>query len=249
MHIKEVPAHAKNFSAGRKQYRPEAVVIHIMEGTLTGTDSWFQNPASRVSAHYGIGKTGEVHRYVKETDTAYHAGRVNNPSWKGIKQAGTNVYVNPNYYTVGIEHEGNQHSEWTEAMYNASAEMIRDICKRWNIPVDRNHIVGHHEIYSVKTCPGHKVDLARLVAMAAGQPVAFVANAHTKMKEFGKVTTLTKLNIRKAPAKSAQAVSLVDAGIQLAYDGYVDDGDDVNGNKRWYYTEEGNWFWSGGVKK
>jgi N-acetyl-anhydromuramyl-L-alanine amidase AmpD len=41
-----------------------------MDGTLAGTDAWFTNPASQVSAQYGIGKNGEVHQYVKEEDTA-----------------------------------------------------------------------------------------------------------------------------------------------------------------------------------
>lgn len=35
---------------GRSGFRPEAVVVHIMEGTLAGTDSWFKKPASKVSA-------------------------------------------------------------------------------------------------------------------------------------------------------------------------------------------------------
>src|SRR5881275_244407 len=100
-----------NFVPGRKGYSPIAIVVHIMEGTLSGTDSWFANPVSQVSAHYGLGKSGEVHQYVKETDTAWHAGRVNAPSWKLIKASG-NKYINPNYYTIGIEHEGNEDTEW-----------------------------------------------------------------------------------------------------------------------------------------
>ncbi len=51
-----------NFWVGRKGYRPEAIVIHIMDGTLVGTDSWFANHTSQVSSHYGIGKNGEVHQ-------------------------------------------------------------------------------------------------------------------------------------------------------------------------------------------
>ena len=31
---------------GRSENKVLAVVDHIMEGTLVGTDSWFQNPAS-----------------------------------------------------------------------------------------------------------------------------------------------------------------------------------------------------------
>ncbi len=163
MNIIQIPS--PNILKGRKGNKPEAIVIHVMEGSLSGTDSWFKNPASKVSAHYGIGKNGEVHQYVQEADTAWHAGRVHAPSWRIIKTAGNGLYVNPNYYTIGIEHEGNETSEWTDAMYAADAELIKAIATRWGIPIDRDHIIGHHEIYSIKTCPGFKVDMDKIVAM------------------------------------------------------------------------------------
>jgi N-acetyl-anhydromuramyl-L-alanine amidase AmpD len=53
-----------NKDKGRERHRPEAIVIHIIEGTLKGTGSWFLNEESGVSAHYGIGKDGEIHQYV-----------------------------------------------------------------------------------------------------------------------------------------------------------------------------------------
>lgn len=152
-----------NFWKGRKGYRPEAVVIHIMDGTLPGTDSWFVNPSSQVSAHYGIGKGGEVHQYVNEEDSAWHAGRVDAPAWNLIKPN-----INPNLYTIGIEHEGKPDDVWTDAMKQASAIMIREICQRWQIPIDRNHVVGHFEIFSKKpNCPAsNKAILDELVVLA-----------------------------------------------------------------------------------
>lgn len=45
-----------NKDKGREGYRPEAIVIHIMEGTLKGTDAWFSNEESGVSAHMESGK-------------------------------------------------------------------------------------------------------------------------------------------------------------------------------------------------
>lgn len=235
-----------NFNTGRKIYRPEAIVIHIMEGTLTGTDSWFKNPQSKVSAHYGIGKNGETHRYVQESNTAWHAGRVNAPSWSLIKSSG-NVFINPNYYTVGIEHEGNEDTDWTDAMYNASSTLIREISSRWNIPIDRKHVIGHHEIYSVKTCPGHKVDLNKLIALAANTPIPATSATPQKTAQQGKTTTKTELNIRKSPDAAKPPFAKVPLGIQLAFDGFVTNGESINGNSKWYYTDEGNWFWSGGV--
>jgi len=164
MNIINIPS--PNFSPGRKSYKPEAIVIHIMQGTLYGTDSWFQSTISKTSAHYGIGKFGEVHQYVNEKDAAYHAGRVNAPTWELIKQTENGLYISPDYYTIGIEHEGDVNTEWTDEMYNASSSLIRAISLRWDIPIDRKHIIGHHEIYSLKKCPGNVVDIYKLIAMA-----------------------------------------------------------------------------------
>ncbi|RFM36428.1 N-acetylmuramoyl-L-alanine amidase [Chitinophaga silvisoli] len=241
-----------NFTAGRKNYTPFAIVIHIMDGTLTGTDSWFSNPASKVSAHYGVGQQGEVHQYVKETDSAWHAGRVYTPSWSLIKTS-NGQYINPNYYTIGIEHEGKGDTPWSDAMYAASAALIRDIADRWHIPLDRQHVIGHHEIYGAKTCPGTKVDLNKLIALANGNHTTPVNNDDDgdipqKVKVTGKVTSRSRLNIRSAPDTHKAPVNIVEPGIQLAYDGYVNNGEKINNNSKWYYTEEGSWFWSGGVK-
>lgn len=245
MNIINIPS--PNFTAGRKIYKPEAVVIHIMEGSLSGTDSWFKNPVSKVSAHYGIGKTGEVHQYVAETNSAWHAGRVNSPSWQLIKPAGNGLFINPNFYTVGIEHEGNEDSDWTDDMYNSSSEMVKQICSRWNIPVDRNHIIGHHEIYSLKTCPGNKVNLNKLIALATSNPLPPATPAVEKILQPGKATTKVLLNIRTQPDTSKAPLTKIAAGVQLSYDGFTNNGENINGNARWFFTHEGNWFWSGGV--
>ena len=82
-----IPVLSPNFTQGRRTYRPEAIVIHVMDGTLKGTDGWFSSPLSQVSAHYGIGRNGEVHQYVEEIDTAWHAGRIHDPTWPLINKA------------------------------------------------------------------------------------------------------------------------------------------------------------------
>lgn len=138
-----------NFTVGRKTYKPEAIVIHVMDGTLIGTDSWFENPFSSVSSHYGIGKSGEIHQYVKEEDQAWHAGKVISPQWSLLKPG-----VNPNLYTIGIEHEGTASTAWPEAMKKASARLIKEISFRWSIPLDREHVIGHYQINGEKpNCP------------------------------------------------------------------------------------------------
>jgi N-acetylmuramoyl-L-alanine amidase len=157
-----------HFTKGRSGYKPIGIVVHIMAGTLKGTASWFANEVSGVSAHYGVGKAGEVYQWVEEKDTARHAGVVDKPTWSLLKRTrpGDKGVINPNLYTVGIEHEGHDGEPWTEAMYLASAELIAAIAKRWDIPIDANHIVPHHAIRVSKTCPGKGCDLTKLIEMA-----------------------------------------------------------------------------------
>ena len=69
------------------------VVIHATAGgSLESTCSWFQNPQSKVSSHYTIGKDGRIMQHVKEYNRAWHAGE---STWKGQS--------NCNDYSIGIE--------------------------------------------------------------------------------------------------------------------------------------------------
>ena len=129
--------------------KPEAIVVHIMDGSFAAGESVFADPSTRKSAHYGISREGTVHQYVSEEDTAFHAGIVVNPTWKLLKAG-----VNPNFYTVGIEHEGRAADAWPQAQLSASAGLIAAIAERWKIPIDTEHIIRHHEIRASKSCPG-----------------------------------------------------------------------------------------------
>ncbi len=89
-----------------------AVTIHDVEGSYAGCISWFQNCAASVSAHYVVRSSdGQITQMVLESEKAWHVG-------------------SENAYCIGIEHEGyNNSSTWyTNAMYNASAALCKDIC-------------------------------------------------------------------------------------------------------------------------
>lgn len=236
-----------NKTKGRGGYRPEAVVVHIMEGTLAGTDAWFANPASKVSAHYGVGKAGAVHQYVLDTDQAWHAGRVYKPTWKGV-HAG----VSPNRYTIGIEHEGKADDVWPDAMLDASASLIRELCTRWAIPIDRDHVVGHREIYARKTCPGSRVDLDALVRQARREAVSPPTGApdggpYNFVEDRGRVEARVTLNVRNAPTSAAEKVRTAAAGATLDVRGWTSNGESVSGNAHWYRLADGHWAWAGGT--
>jgi N-acetyl-anhydromuramyl-L-alanine amidase AmpD len=103
----------------------------------------------------------EIHQYVLESHKAWHAGNVREP------RADLKIIGNPNDYSIGIEHEGLAETEPPDSLYKNAAKLLADVCKRNKIPCDRMHVVGHHETYAVKPCPG-KLDLDKLVALASG---------------------------------------------------------------------------------
>lgn len=138
-----------HFSAGRLGYKPEIIVLHIIEGSQVSCDSWFANPISKVSSNYSVGFTGEIHQYVKDEDAAWAQGTVSNPSFTLYKPG-----VNPNVYCLSIEHEGTDLANGPEPQINATVGLIRSLATKWNIPIDRNHIIGHYQIRSTKpNCP------------------------------------------------------------------------------------------------
>jgi N-acetylmuramoyl-L-alanine amidase len=148
-----------NFRKGRPfGLRPEAVVVHIIDGSFAAGESVFRDPTTQKSAHYAVSRSGEIHQFVDEKDTAFHAGIVVNPTWALLKPR-----VNPNFYTVGIEHEGRPDDVWPEAQLSASAALIGQIAARWGIPLDDSHVIRHHQIRASKTCPGNWLQIGELL--------------------------------------------------------------------------------------
>lgn len=113
------------------------IIIHTTEGSYQSAIDWYQDPRSYVSAQYTIRSSdGEVTQSVKNHDIAWQAG---------------NWYMNT--HSIGIEHEGfaAEGASWyTEAMYRSSAELVKYLAKKHNIPLDREHIVGHDQYHGVR---------------------------------------------------------------------------------------------------
>src|SRR3990167_4756389 len=77
------------------------IVLHIAEGTVESTTSWFRSVESGVSSHYLVGKDGQVYQFVREDDISWSNGRINRPSWNLLPKD-----QNGNTNTISIEHEG-----------------------------------------------------------------------------------------------------------------------------------------------
>lgn len=153
-----------NWRPGRAGGVVDVIVVHIMEGTLSGTDQWFRNPASGVSAHYGVGRDGRVVQWVQDGDTAFHAGKKVRPSAAIVLERATE---NPNNYSIGIECEGRAGDEPPSDLLAALADLVATVADRHRIPVDRRHVVGHREIRADKGCPG-RIDVDAVVRLARG---------------------------------------------------------------------------------
>jgi N-acetyl-anhydromuramyl-L-alanine amidase AmpD len=127
--IEYVPASRSNYDIGRTA-AITTIVIHETDGTWLSATNWFQNRYSNVSAHYLVRAwDGGIMQFVAESDTAYHA-RGANP------------------WSIGIEHEYDpRHAiPHTSAQYRSSALLVCAIAKRYGIPTDRTHIIGHNEV-------------------------------------------------------------------------------------------------------
>ncbi len=66
----------------------QGVVFHIMGASYAAADGWFHNPASKVSAHFGIKQTGSLVQWVDTADRAWHAGAAN-AHWIGVETEGS----------------------------------------------------------------------------------------------------------------------------------------------------------------
>ncbi len=151
----------ENYWVGRGKYRPEAIVIHITCGPASACIDWFLRQESQVSAHYLVCRNGKIVQFVREEDTAWHAGKVVNPTWRLLREG-----VNPNLYTIGIEMEGWEDQKPTFIQTIVCAVLIGVIAKRWGIPLDKDHVIGHREIDARKNCPGKNISPSALAWLA-----------------------------------------------------------------------------------
>jgi len=231
---------AVNFQQGRPPgFQPEAIVIHIGEGSLRSIDQQFNDPIARVSAHYCVSKSGDVHQYVDEKDTAYHAGNIDRPDWSGLKPGKTpGSFINPNFYTIGIEHEGFADDPWPDAQLATSAALVGEIAGRWNIPLDEDHVIRHHQIRFMKSCPGNVIKISDILARASAAPAPPAITS---------VTTVSNLRLRDgAPSLLSPVITTIPAHTAVQVSGVVI-GDTVNGNHKWYSDGLGNFLWAGGT--
>lgn len=131
------------------------IVNHITACDKTTAISWFTSSQNKESsAHYLVCKDGSIYQFVDESMKSWNCGIVQNPSSKLVLQDMKGI--NPNAYSIGIEHEGQTGEQLTELQYQATLWLQTQIINKYGIQIDRDHIIGHYQIDSVDRayCPG-----------------------------------------------------------------------------------------------
>ncbi|WP_326637252.1 N-acetylmuramoyl-L-alanine amidase [Streptosporangium sp. NBC_01755] len=136
-----------NFTPGG-QVEVRGVVLHIMAGTLGGTDSWFRNPRAQASSHFGTSRGGQLVQWVDTRDKAWTQG-TGNRSW------------------ISIENEGKGGDELTDAQLDRCAQVLAWAHTEHGVPLQvtsdpGGRGLGHHSMGGKawgghSMCPGARI--------------------------------------------------------------------------------------------
>ena len=166
-----------------REYEPEYVMLHFTSAVVNNRRDPFNIAAIReifygydVSIHYIIERDGTVRCYIPEDRVAWHAG-------EGTF-AGDEKYTNKmNLYAIGIEIVaiGSQEDMslyltpeeydalddsligFTDEQYTALQALVSDICQRYGIPMDREHVIGHSDYTEGNGDPGTLLEWDRIL--------------------------------------------------------------------------------------
>ncbi|MGW2062812.1 peptidoglycan recognition protein family protein [Streptomyces sp. NPDC001937] len=135
------------------------VVVHIMAGTLAGTDAWFRNPKAQASAHFGTGKAGALYQWVDTADRAW-AQASGNRTW------------------LSVENEGQGGDVLTDAQLDRNAQILAWAHTKHGVPLQVAdsptgrglgfHAMGGSAWGGHTSCPGTRIvaQLAEIVRRA-----------------------------------------------------------------------------------
>jgi len=67
----------------------------------------------------------------------------------------------------------------------------------------------------------------------------------SRVIQAGRYKVVTTVYIRSGSSLSSAKLGVLYKGAVIDLAGWVDDGDSINGNRKWFFDAEGNYFWSG----
>ena len=154
-----------NFGPRRDGLRPELIVLHYTAmDTAQAALARLSDPHFEVSAHYLIGRCGQIWQLVDEEMRAWHAGA---GAWGGQGDV--------NSRSIGIELSNSGAEPFSELLMSSLEALLSDLMARWNIPPEG--VIGHSDMApGRKIDPGPRFDWERLEAQGMARPWADVAD-------------------------------------------------------------------------
>lgn len=138
---------------------PKGIVLHTPEEKADGypgTPVWFAqpHPGAEGSTHYFVSYHGFMYQCVRESVAAIANGVIGKPYplWanpgQSLNRQSTNIEIEGYAATIG------QTMPRGSGQWKALIDWIVFECRKWNIPCDRAHIIGHYEVSNNRSDPG-----------------------------------------------------------------------------------------------
>ncbi len=169
-----------NFGPRRDGLRPELIVLHYTQMvSAQAALARLCDPLSEVSAHYLIGRGGQVWQMVAEELRAWHAGA---GSWQGRGDV--------NSRSIGIELDNDGESPFPAPQMRALEGLLAALRTRWMIAPEG--VIAHSDMAPArKRDPGARFDWRALARAGqsiwpevAGAEVAEVTGAEARHEDF-----------------------------------------------------------------
>ncbi|MFQ5946857.1 MAG: N-acetylmuramoyl-L-alanine amidase [Anaerolineae bacterium] len=170
----------------------DTLVFHYTVGPLEASVGWFRNPASGVSAHYIVGRDGEIVQAVNEWDIAQQAVcpkegvpdhecfipnihlrsigiELENWGWvepqpDGSFRTSLGTHYSGSPVALGAPVFGKEYWDpFTQVQLDATRCLVVDILSRHPIPRDRAHFLYDYEV-RLRYDPGPLFDIEALLA-------------------------------------------------------------------------------------
>lgn len=238
--------HAPGFGYGVQKKRgspwldqrrnPTGIIIHTTNGNIGSSfngeakflrDMSLTHPVkNRVSAHYLVGKAGQIARLHEDTRIVWHAG----PTLEGWD----------NFHTIGIETHFTPGEVWTAPMQTALTFLVRHLMRQWNIPRER---IERHRFVAVPG--GRKKDPSSLTDAVFLDWRGNLRPLDDDVPSFRVIDGIDFASVRIGPGKSFDEATIPDTngvlhevrlapGIVIGCDEEVQ-GEKIGRNTRWLH--------------
>ncbi|HEX5221419.1 MAG TPA: N-acetylmuramoyl-L-alanine amidase [Verrucomicrobiae bacterium] len=239
------------FEQGRSGKRIDFIILYTTEHQADRAIKLWRESES-LSGHYMVMLDGVVWQFLKDSDTGWHAGnRDYNLRSIAVAVEGFADPANPENLTKRDPLQN-------EAQLESLAQLLKWLCERYEIPVDRAHIIGKNQVPGVstdtfpkggpqfwggasnKSSPGGRWNWARLMERLGRKP------------DYQSLIALTNCPVITLPEANAPLITTLAAGETVqAYDNH--DGYWlvlVTGNSMAQpYLESGKHHWDGWVQQ